>query len=105
MSDYLVFDTAEQAQSMLDFINAYPVFPIVGVNAATGQPATDAQQTTQWAAGILQRVDGKWCFPAIPPARWRGLGITPAFIDQCIRVFGPTIEAESPDWWQAPEEG
>ena len=103
-NEYYVWDTESEAQTALDYINASGWFPIVGVNAATGDPQPDKQQTILWAAEVLQRVtDNKWCFPRIPEARLDAIGVPAEDRQAFLDTFNPSIEEYDPSWFPTEE--
>lgn len=67
-----VFNSRAQAQVELDKINAELGYPIVGVNAWSGQPAPDKQQTTSWDTP-KEDDDGKFRFAELPDKALVGL--------------------------------
>jgi hypothetical protein len=103
-NEYYVWDTEVQAQAALDYINGSGWFPIVGVNAATGEPQPDKQQTTSWASEVLERVDNKWCFPRIPEARLDAIGVPANDRQAFLDAFNPSIEEYDSNWFPTPEE-
>jgi len=103
--EYYVWDTEAQAQAALDYINNSGWFPIVGRNAKTGELQPDKQKTTCWAEEVLERVDGKWCFPRIPESRLNALGVSKEDRQAFLNAFQPTIQVFHISWFPAPEEG
>jgi hypothetical protein len=95
--EWYVFTTQEQAQDALDYVNSFPVFPIVGERA--GAPDPSAQLTTCWCESLRQRVDGKWCFPRIPSERLDLMGVSMEQRLHFFQTFNPVVEEEQPYWW------
>ncbi len=65
---YLVFSSQAEAAAANATISANMGYAIVGVNAATGEPNPNAQQTTQWAipqetASTATTYPSSWVFP------------------------------------------
>jgi hypothetical protein len=66
--NYLVFTNQADANAANTTIGANMGCSIVGVNAATGLPAPNAQKTTQWAvpqetASTATTYPSSWVFP------------------------------------------
>lgn len=60
---YYIFLTEEEAKAKdLEIYQSLNLNPI-GVNAKTGLPEPDAQQTTNWATP-MQLADGRWYIPS-----------------------------------------
>ncbi len=95
--EYYVFSDQTTAQSALDYINAFPVFPIIGQRGGNPDPA--AQPTVRWCDEITPRDDGKWVFPRIPSARLDAMGVTAEQRLEFFRLFSPAVEEEQPNWW------
>jgi hypothetical protein len=60
---YRIFETEQDAIAAEAIIAASIGCAIVGVNAKTGLPEPDKQQTTRWAIP-RQIADGRWVFPS-----------------------------------------
>lgn len=61
-----VFDTLNDAQALLDYINQVGQVPIIGRNAATGELEPDKSKTETWDT-IEQRItDNKYYFSRVP---------------------------------------
>jgi len=103
MNEYYVWDNEPQAQAALDYINGSGWFPIVGNNAATGEPAPDKQTTTCWVSEISERLDGKWCFPRVPSERLDYIGVPEEDRQAFLNVFAPTIEEYDDSWFPQEE--
>ena len=98
MSEYYVFNTEQEAINAELQIRQLGNFPLVGVNAATGEPSQEGL-TTAWAVP-QERLDGKWVFPRVPEnLRNEHAGSVQAFND--ANTF--TIENYSADWFPQEE--
>ena len=73
---YWIYDTEADAVAAENAVSVSIGCIIIGVNAATGLLAPEAQATERWAIP-QQIVDGRWVFPSPD-----GTGVDP-----------------SPDWW------
>jgi hypothetical protein len=101
--EYYVWDTEAEAQSALDYINGTSWFPIVGNNAATGQPAPNKQRTTKWTDAVQQRYDGKWCFPRVPASRMDAMNVPAEDRQAFLDAFTPSIEEYDETWFVEEE--
>ena len=97
MIEYYVFDTEAEALAAEAYISQAGGVPIIGINAATGQPMPNAAKTERWAIPA-QRLDGKWTFPVVPDA------IVAAY-PEAVQIyfatnFTYTIETYSESWFE-----
>jgi len=100
MNEYYVFNTEQEAINAELQIRQLGHFPLVGTNAATGEPSQDGS-TTAWAIP-QERLDGKWVFPRVPESlRNQHAEAISQFIAD--NVF--TIEEYSQDWFAVTEIG
>jgi hypothetical protein len=72
LNPWIVYATEADAKAGLASIDAGFGYPLTGINAKTGAPAPEAQQTRTWSVPVQRVTDGKWCFPA-PPAEHRSV--------------------------------
>ena len=98
-NEYYVWNTEVEAQMALDFINTTTWFPIISNNAGTGLPAPDKQQTISWSDNVLERIDGKWCFPRIPEGRLDTLNVPASSRQAYLNAFSPSIEVYQETWF------
>ena len=96
MRMFYVFDTEQTAVDAELYIRQVGKMPIVGINAATGEPQPTKAKTERWAMP-RQRMDGKWVFEKIPDSI---LASVPNEVKQYYNnTFPHTIETASPEWW------
>ena len=94
MNAYYVFNTEQEAINAELQIRQLGNLPLLGINAATGQPEQEGL-TTAWAVP-QERLDGKWVFPRVPENLCNQ---HPDAIKQFIANNIFTIENYSPDWF------
>ena len=93
---YYVFDTEQTAVEAELYIRAVGNMPIVGINAATGEPQLTKNKTERWAMPT-QRLDGKWVFEKVPDSIL--VNIPKEIQDYYDINFPHTIETATPEWW------
>lgn len=103
-NEYYVFETKEQAEFALDYINNSQWFPMVGVNAFTGKPEPEKQMTMKWTDNVNERVDGKWCFPRIPSTRLDAMNVSVQDRQDFFNACKPAIEEYQADWFPPMDE-
>ena len=96
--EYYVFNSEQEAINAELQIRQLGNFPLVGINAATGQPSEEGL-TTAWAIP-QERLDGKWVFPRVPESLRNQ---HPEAINQIIASNTFTVEEYSPDWFSVKE--
>ena len=101
MIDYYVFEDEATAIASEAMICQIGQTPIVGINAATGQPEPTKAKTERWAIP-QQRLDGKWVFPVVPEKMRQNI---PVEQQQAWSVAFPhKIETSTDEWWPTPPE-
>lgn len=100
---YYVFTDSTTASNALHYINTDSgIFPIYSTKD------TNRVAVAKWAETPQERVDGKWVFPRIPPARLAAIGFTNAVdlakITYFVTNFNPTVEMYDTNWFTAPVE-
>ena len=98
MNAHYVFGTEQEAINAELQIRQLGNFPLLGINAATGQPEQKGL-TTAWAMP-QERLDGKWVFPRVPENLCNQY---PGAIEQFIANHTFTVEDYSPDWFPSIE--
>jgi len=98
------WDTLEEAQACLDYLNNRPELPIVGKNAKTGKPEYNKTKTTKWCDSVTQCLDGKFGFPRITEAWLDTLNISMEERQQFLTIFHPIIEEFDINWMPNQED-
>ena len=91
--EYCVFTDKAKAEAALKEINDNLVFPIRGVNAATGKLATNDKCKTEKWAELLEFTDGTFGFPAVNNVKLKSiLSLSDADITTYTLKHKPTIK-------------
>lgn len=87
--EHYVFQTELEAQGCIDYINATPWFPIVGLKQ--GQESPSSQTTTAWCESPVELTTDEWAVPRISESRLDYLEVPQANRDAFIAAFGLDI--------------
>lgn len=100
MTMFYVFDSEQLATDAELYIRQVGKMPIVGINAATGEPQPTKAKTERWAMP-RQRMDGKWVFEKVPDSI---LATVPDEVKEYYNTtFSHKIETATDDWWPTIE--
>jgi len=100
--DWYRWNTVEEAEACLNYLNSHDKLPIVGVNANSKEPAPEKQQTQKWAEAVTPCADGKFGFPRVTNKWLDDLNIPQSERDLFMTTFNPTIEPFDESWIPAP---
>ncbi|MDX1602664.1 MAG: hypothetical protein R3209_06305 [Salinimicrobium sediminis] len=64
--EYYIFNTQNEAYLALKEINSNPAYPITCINSRTKQTQENKQKTLLWSEEIIEFLDGKFGFRALP---------------------------------------
>lgn len=103
MKQWYRWNSLEQAQACLDYLNSRPEMPLVGKNAKTKNPEPSKSKTTKWCESVTTCNDGKYGFPRIPTTLLEALNINSDDQQQFLETFNPTVEDFDFSW--IPVEG
>lgn len=102
--EYYVFDTEQEAQDALDFINTSGWFPLTGNDPSNGASKPDGPKTETWCENIIERLDNKWCFPRIPSDLMDTIKVPAEQRQFFLDTFTPAIEQFDPSWFPLVED-
>ncbi len=94
---WLRFDTLANAQACLDYINNLPSWPLTGVKALTGMPATDKQKFETWHY-ITECTDGKFAFQLTTEEQDAFISLSHTNKTQIITKYQALVEEFDPAW-------
>ena len=98
---YYVFEDEQTAIDAEAYICEVGGVPIIGVNAATGEPMPNATKTERWAIPQQRATDGKWVFPYVGDEM---VSQYPPDIANYFETTFPNIKEEySEDWFPVDE--
>jgi len=100
--EYYVFQTKEESDSCINYINSTPWFPVTGIRNGTPDPA--AAQTTCWCTDPREMISGEWAVPRIPENRLDYIGVPQEDRDAFLSVFGQDIRELNRDDFPIIEE-
>jgi hypothetical protein len=89
--EYYVFQAEQAANRCITAVNGSGWFPIIGNNAATGEPQPDKQQTIAWVEVATEMLSGEWAIPRIPQDRLDYLEVSQEDRDAFLAAFGQGI--------------
>lgn len=96
---YYVFATESIASNALAEIDSKAgVYPFKGKNQKTKKIESGKASTVSWGK-VTQRLDGKFIFRRIPPAKLIKHGTTPEEKMAWLLKYNPSIELYRDDWF------